>query len=114
MDATSSLSALPEPQFTDSARHTRLLEACSLLEPIFRSYGAQQYVPGVAYGVVADGELLFTHSFGVANVESQMAVDAQTVFRIASMTKSFTALAIIKLRDAGQLALDRPVVDYIP
>ena len=71
-------------------------------------------MPGVAYGVVMDGELIFTHSFGVRNVATEATVDADTVFRIASMTKSFAALAILQLRDAGKLRLDEPVATYVP
>ena len=41
-------------------------------------------------------------------------MDADTVFRIASMTKSFTAMAILKLRDEGKLSLDDPVERYVP
>jgi hypothetical protein len=42
-----------------------LLQACINLEPIFRRYAERQHIPGVAYGVVVDGDLIFTHSFGV-------------------------------------------------
>ena len=114
MRAQPDVSSLPEPRFTDPQRRERLLEACSSLEPIFRGYSDRQHIPGVAYGVVADGELVFTHSFGVRSVEAGAPIDADTVFRIASMTKSFTALAIIRLRDAGLLTLDAPAADYAP
>ena len=60
--------ALPEPNFTQPDRRERLLAACPALEPIFRAQAEQRHMPGVAYGVVVDGELIFTHSFGVANI----------------------------------------------
>lgn len=105
---------LPIPQWTDTERRERVLTACALLEPIFRRHVDERHIPGVAYGVVVAGELIFTQSFGVRNVATGAPVDADTVFRIASMTKSFAALAILQLRDAGQLRLDEPVAIYVP
>lgn len=105
---------LPIPYWLDTERRERVLTACALLEPIFRRHLDERHIPGVAYGVVVEGELIFTHSFGVRNVATGAPVDADTVFRIASMTKSFAALAILQLRDAGQLRLDEPVATYVP
>ena len=53
-------------------------------------------------------------ALGQADREAGRAVTPATAFRIASMTKSTTALAILALRDAGKLALDAPLADYIP
>lgn len=105
---------LPVPTFPDHDRRARILAASALLEPIFRRHAEQHHIPGLAYGVIVDGELIFSHSFGVRNVATAAPVDADTVFRIASMTKSFAALAILQLRDAGQLRLDEPVATYVP
>ncbi len=106
--------SLPLPHFTDPDRVTRLVAASAGLEPIFRAYAEREHAPGVAYGVVADGELVYSHAFGVRRVDTQAPVDADTVFRIASMTKSFTALAVMLLRDAGRLDLDTPAAVYAP
>ncbi len=70
-------------------------------------------VPGLAFGIVIDGELAFAKGFGVRDTKSNAPVDADSVFRIASMTKSFTALAILQLRDAGRLALDDPAEQQV-
>src|ERR1700689_1345393 len=69
--------------------------------------------PAIAYGIVAGGELLHRAGFG-ARVLGAGAPDSGTVFRIASMSKSFTASAILLLRDAGALALDDPAAQYVP
>jgi len=69
--------------------------------------------PAIAYGIVAGGELVHSAGFG-ARVLGAGAPDADTVFRIASMSKSFTASAILLLRDAGALALDDPAAEYVP
>src|ERR1044071_5118158 len=110
----SNSSNAPVPSFPDPAPGPPVLPPCPAIEPLFRRRMEERHIPGVAYGVVVDGELIFTHSLGVRNVATGAPVDADTVFRIASMTKSFTALAILQLRDAGKLRLDEPVATYVP
>jgi CubicO group peptidase (beta-lactamase class C family) len=72
--------------------------------------------PGLAYGVVQDGRLI--HSGGRGSRRHDSAQEgppgADTVFRIASMTKSFTAAAVLLLRDSGFLRLDDEVAQYVP
>src|SRR5215831_6873641 len=70
----------------------------------FQRRGGQ---PGVAYGIVAGGELVHSGGSGERWLGGPTP-DAGTVFRIASMTKSFTAAAVLALRDEGRLALDDP------
>jgi CubicO group peptidase (beta-lactamase class C family) len=69
--------------------------------------------PGMAYGIVMDGELVHTAGLGVRYIGGP-APDDGTVFRIASMTKSFTASAILALRDDGALRLDDAAEAYVP
>src|ERR1700722_5277532 len=69
--------------------------------------------PGLAYGVVIDGELVHAAGLGERGLGGP-APDADTVFRIASMTKSFTASAVLALRDDGALRLDDPAEAYLP
>jgi CubicO group peptidase (beta-lactamase class C family) len=89
-----------------------LVEGVDALVDAFAAEGGQ---PGLAFGVVRDGELVLSGGRGVRAVEGSWAVpDADTVFRIASMTKSFTAAAILLLRDEGALALDDEAVRYVP
>ena len=72
--------------------------------------GAQ---PAISYGVVSGGVLVHSAGFG-ARGDGRPAPDADTVFRIASMSKSFTASAVLLLRDEGRLALDDPAEKYVP
>ncbi|HUA35635.1 MAG TPA: serine hydrolase domain-containing protein [Candidatus Binataceae bacterium] len=74
----------------------------------------QQGVPGVSVGIVRDQELLWSGGFGYADLASSRAMDADTIFGIASITKTFTATAIMQLRDKDKLALDEQVTKYIP
>src|SRR5262244_1214912 len=76
----------------------------------FQRRGGQ---PGLAYGVVADGRLVHSGGWGERWLSGPRP-DAGTVFRIASMTKSFTAAAVLALRDDGRLALDDPADELVP
>ncbi len=71
-------------------------------------------LPGVAWGVVRGGELVQTGGAGTTRDGEDRRPDADTVFRIASMTKSFTAATILTLRDEGRLRLDDEVAAYVP
>jgi CubicO group peptidase (beta-lactamase class C family) len=104
----------PAPQFTDPNRRATLVSAFAQVDEIFRDYAAAKHIPGMAWGMVIDGELAHVGFFGARDLQSQAPIRADTAFRIASMTKSFTALAILKLRDEGKLSLEDPVLKWIP
>ena len=84
------------------------------VDQIFRKYVSDRKIPGMVWGVVIDGRLAHVESAGVRERTSNSRITASTVFRIASMTKSFTALAILKLRDEGKLSLEDPVAKWLP
>jgi D-alanyl-D-alanine-carboxypeptidase/D-alanyl-D-alanine-endopeptidase len=97
--------------FAQSPSHAKSLAA---LDPLFAGFQREHHVPGLVYGVVADGELVYVRALGVQDIETRAPVTADTVFRIASMSKQFAALATLKLRDAGKLQLDADAADYVP
>ena len=68
---------------------------------------------GLAVGVVRDGSLEFFHGHGVADVRSNTPITEHTVFRIASITKTFTAIAVMQLWEQGLVDLDAPAGDYL-
>jgi CubicO group peptidase (beta-lactamase class C family) len=70
-------------------------------------------IPGMALGIVQDGQIVHLQGFGVAD-SSGRAVTPQTPFFIGSVTKSFTALAVMQLVEAGKIDLDAPVQTYLP
>jgi serine-type D-Ala-D-Ala carboxypeptidase/endopeptidase len=78
------------------------------------NYRLDAHIPGMVWGIVQDGRLVHVKGAGVQDVDTKRPVDADTLFRIASMTKAFTALSILKLRDEGKLSLDSPVEAYVP
>jgi CubicO group peptidase (beta-lactamase class C family) len=101
-------------RFSDPDRVSRLRTAFPEIDSLFRAFATSNRVPGIAYGVLIDGRLVHTGTAGLRDIANNAPVDSASVFRIASMTKSFTALAILKLRDEGKLALDDPAERYIP
>jgi D-alanyl-D-alanine-carboxypeptidase/D-alanyl-D-alanine-endopeptidase len=84
------------------------------IDQIFGDYALDAHVPGLVYGIVADGRLVYVRGLGVQDLDSKRPVTADTLFRIASMTKAFTALTILKLRDDGKLQLDALAETYVP
>jgi CubicO group peptidase (beta-lactamase class C family) len=84
------------------------------VDDIFADYALDAHIPGIVYGIVADGRLVYVRGIGVQDLESKRPVTADSLFRIASMTKAFTALTVLKLRDAGRLQLDAPAETYVP
>jgi CubicO group peptidase (beta-lactamase class C family) len=72
-----------------------------------------RHLPGVAIGVVADQELIWSKGFGFADTAKKVPMTAQTKFRMASHSKLFTATAIMQLREHGKLRLDDPVSQHL-
>ena len=68
---------------------------------------------GLAVAVVADGALAWFHGHGLADVAAKAPISEQTVFRIASITKTFTAIAVMQLWEQGLVDLDAPANDYL-
>jgi CubicO group peptidase (beta-lactamase class C family) len=83
------------------------------IDEIAARFAARGGQPGLAYGVVADGELVHSGGLGESFAGGPVP-QADTAFRIASMTKSFTASAIMLLREDGVLRLDDPAQRYVP
>ena len=84
------------------------------LDPVFELFMKENHVPGLVFGVVHDGKLEYVRALGVQDTRTNTPVDADTVFRIASMSKQFAALSTLRLRDAGKLELDAPAERYVP
>jgi CubicO group peptidase (beta-lactamase class C family) len=106
--------AHPAPRFPRSDRREVLARAFPEIERFLAGRLASDPLPGLAFGIVIDGELAYGKGLGVRDVAQDAPTDLDTAFRIASMTKSFTALAILKLRDEGRLSLEDPVAKHVP
>jgi CubicO group peptidase (beta-lactamase class C family) len=104
----------PAPRFADPRRLSALASAIPEIDRLMADFAARSKVPGIAYGIIVDGKVIHIGTAGLRDVVARAPVDTSTVFRIASMTKSFTALSILKLRDEGKLSLDDPAERYVP
>ncbi len=102
------------PAFADPQRAAKLKAAFPEIEKLMAKWAEQRGVPGMSWGVVIDGEAAIVRTVGMREWLLRQPVQADTPFRIASMTKSFTSLAILKLRDEGKLSLDDQVSRWIP
>lgn len=89
-------------------------ETLSKIDTIFADWRKAANVPSAVYGIVQDGKLIAVKAQGVQELERGTPVSADSLFRIASTSKAFTALAILKLRDDGKLRLDEPAETYVP
>jgi len=78
------------------------------------SFVARERLPGAAAGVVCGDELAWLGGTGFADLASGTATDPAMSYGIASITKTFTGTAIMRLRDAGRLGLDDPAVAWLP
>ena len=70
--------------------------------------------PGFSVGIIKDGKVVLSEGFGVNKVGTDVTVDGNTLYAIASNTKAFIATAITKLHEEGKLDLDEPVQTYLP
>lgn len=100
--------------FTEKDRLQKISEAFPVIDKIFQDYADSNHLPGVAYGLVVDGKLVYKGNIGYTDIDKKIPVSSSSLFRIASMSKSFTCMAILKLRDEGKLNLDDPAYLYIP
>lgn len=111
--AVTALLALPAAA-GELAEHPRVADAIALLDLWIEEQRAYHHLPGIAIGVVYDQELVWAKGYGVSDLESGAPVTPETVFRVGSITKLFTATAVMQLRDAGKLRLDDPVTTHLP
>ncbi len=100
--------------FTEAGRKERVLKHLPEIDSLYRAHAQKNRFPGYAYGLVMEGEWLHGSCGGFLELESQKAVNLRSKFRMASMTKSLTALAVLKLRDEEKLDLDEPAEVYFP
>ena len=101
-------------EFADTDRLEKIKKMFPAIEKIYKDHAARNHFPGIAFGIVVDGKLVFSGTDGYTDIDKKTKVTTQSLFRIASMSKSFTAMAILKLRDDGKLSLDDPAYLYVP
>ncbi|NET32933.1 MAG: beta-lactamase family protein [Cyanothece sp. SIO1E1] len=83
------------------------------IDQVFEAW-AKPGVPGASLGVIQNGELVFAHGYGLANLEYDIPNDENSVFRIGSTSKQFTAACIVLLSQQGKLNLDTSLSSFFP
>jgi len=96
------------------AEHPDVRAAIDLLEAWVEAQRVARDLPGLSMGIVHDQALVWSRGFGWADVERREPATADTLYRIGSITKLFTATALLILRDAGRLHLDDPLATHLP
>ncbi|MBN1368668.1 MAG: beta-lactamase family protein [Dehalococcoidaceae bacterium] len=98
---------------TAEARIDKLTTQESISEYMMRML-SEDSIPGSAAVVVNNQQTIYAKGFGITSTKNPLPVDKFTVFDLASVSKSFTALGVMLLRDKGCIELDSPVVKYLP
>jgi CubicO group peptidase (beta-lactamase class C family) len=99
---------------TGLAGHPDVRAGLDLLAAWIEAQLAHAGVPGLSVAVVHDQELVWAEGFGWASLEARTPAAPDTLYRIASITKLFTATALLQLRDGGKLRLDDPLTAHLP
>ena len=86
----------------------------TLLDEWIRARMEYSGLPGLVIGITHDQEVVWTKAYGHASLDPEVPMTADSIFRIASHSKLFTAIAVMRLRDAGALRLDDPITDHLP
>src|SRR5687768_13165936 len=95
-----------------ACRTTRVMQHERAIDGFMRDYSGA--VPGASVLVLRDGEVAFEKSYGLADLESAIPATPLTNYRLASVTKQFTATAIMILAQRGALSYDDPIARHLP
>lgn len=108
------ISAAPVEAQAGRTAPAPIAQVTPAIDAILQRYMQDAHVPGLVYGIVRHGRVEHVGMMGTQELEAKRPVTPTTLFRIASMSKAFTALAILKLRDDGKLTLDALAETYVP
>lgn len=110
----SSFKTYQTPLFTDPDRISKIKAALPAVEKLYTDYARKNKFPGMAFGIVVDDQVIYSGGYGYTDLSKKTEASGKSLFRIASMSKSVTTMAILKLRDEGKIRLDDPASNYIP
>ena len=91
----------------------RVASALKLIEIWVDAQLAYNDIPGMSIGIIHDQDLIWSHGFGNANVEKKIPASPSTIYSICSISKLFTSVAVMQLRDQGKLRLDDPIGKHL-
>src|SRR5215208_3887356 len=107
----SALTVLLLASIAASAQTTSHLPAHKVekIEKAISAEMSRQNIPGLSVAIVADRKLLWSNGYGLADLENHVPAKSATVYRLGSISKSITAIAVMQLAERGKLDLDAPV-----
>ncbi len=105
--------ATQEPTAEEILAHPEVKGALGAIDAWAEGVRMYDRIPGVSVGIVHDQDLIWSKGYGYSNVESKRPADADTLYSICSISKLFTSIAIMQLRDANKLTLRDPVGKHL-
>ncbi|REK10632.1 MAG: class A beta-lactamase-related serine hydrolase [Acidobacteria bacterium] len=111
--ATATTDETPPPTAEQIAAHPEVQGAIAALDAWLEAVRIYDDVPGFSVGFVHDQDLIWSGGYGASNLETGRAADAETIYSICSISKLFTAIAVLQQRDAGKLRLSDPVAEHL-
>jgi len=100
--------------FAAAAAPQSASQQAAAIDQLVKSYISDRHVPGLSIAVIDGGHVTLVQGYGVADVENSVPATADTVYRVASISKPVTATAVMKLVEEGKLDLDAPIQKYCP
>src|ERR1700692_320388 len=89
-------------------------DVVEMLRPFIQRQMAEKELPALSIALIDDHQIVWAQGFGMADPKNKIPASSDTVYRIGSVSKLFTDIAIIQLVERGELNLDAPVTDYLP
>jgi D-alanyl-D-alanine carboxypeptidase len=108
------LGAAEPPQAASGAQDPRLRDALAVLDLWIAEQVEYHQIPGLSIGIVHGEKLIWSKGYGHADVAARTPMTPSTPLRVGSVSKVFTATAIMQLRDQGKLSLEDPIVRHLP
>ena len=96
-----------------SCASSRTASTDARIDPLFATWNRPDS-PGCGVGVSRNGAVIYERGYGMASLERKVPITSSTVFHLASITKSFTAMSVLLAAERGPLSLDEDVSKYIP
>ena len=84
------------------------------VDAAIETFMQKKKVPGLSAAIVVDWQLCYERGYGLADVENEVPATPQTMYRLASISKMLTAVAVLQLVESGELDLDAPIQTYVP
>ena len=104
----------PDSQKSSIKKDLKILEALNLIKIWLDAQKDYEEIPGISVAIVHDQELLWSEGFGLSNPSKNTPATSKTIYSICSISKLFTSIAILQLRDKQKLHLKDPVKKHLP